>query len=434
MKKLILLLILIPTLVYSQGWERTFGGEKPDGGYSVQQTTDGGYIVAGSSYKSGNHAYVYLIKTDNNGDTLWTKAYWDWSTGHDRGYSVQQTNDSGYIITGECSSFGSGNLYTFLIKTDHNGDILWTKMFGAVMEDAVGNSVQKTTDGGYVIAGWIWTIEKGKDVQLIKTDSNGDTLWTKKYGGNDNEVGNSVQQTNDGGYIIIGGINSIISDTTRTHVYLIKTDNNGDTLWTKTYGDNDYNIGKSIQQTTDGGFIIAGHTYSWNGIHDVYLIKTDYNGDTLWTKTFGGEYSDEGYSVQQTTDGGYIITGSTKLIDNGKPDVYLIKTDNSGDTLWTKTFGGEYTDFGRSVQQTTDGGYIVTGNTFPNENYADVYLIKTDENGIITFTTEFPAPNPNRKLVKLVDLSGRVIINPQKNQPYIEIYDDGTTQKKMQLK
>ena len=436
MKKTILLLIIFPIIVYSQGWEKTYGGAKGDGGYSVQQTLDGGYIVVGS-FTKGDHADIYLLKTDSNGDTLWTKTFWDWGNNHDWGYSVQQTTDGGYIITGENSSFsGTGRRYAYLIKTDNIGDTLWTKMFGAVMEDVVGYSVQQTTDGGYVIAGSIWTIGNGLDVHLIKTNNYGDTLWTKSYGRCDNEVGYSVQQTNDGGYIITGVTNSCESDTTRNHVYLIKTDNYGDTLWTKTYGENDYDKGNSVQQTTDGGYIIVGSTVSWYEGSYVYLLKTDSNGDTLWTRTIGGEYKAEGHSVQQTTDGGYIITGSIDLIGSGyyTYDVFLLKTDHNGDSLWSNTFGGEDTDIGRSVQQTSDGGYIITGWTFPNSNYADIYLIKTDENGIITFTTEIPVPNPNKKLVKTVDFLGREISEPKMNKPYLEIYDDGTTKKKLKIK
>lgn len=440
MKNLIVIfIIIIPTSLFSQGWERTYGGANPEAGYSVQQTTDGGYIVTGSSYGSGAHACVYLLKTDQNGDTLWTKKYWDWSNNHDWGYSVQQTTDGGYIITGENSSYsGTGKRSAYLIKTDNNGDISWIKMYGGITNGTVGYSVQQTTDGGYILTGSIWSLENGKDVYLIKTDHSGDTLWTKSYGRCNNEIGYSVRQTDEGGFIITGVTNSCESNTIRSHVYLIKTDVNGDTLWTKIYRKNDYDVGHSVQQTTDGGYIIAGVTHSWWGeeIHDVYLIKTDHNGDTLWTKTLGGESSDEAYSIQQTTDGGYIITGSSDITGSGYTtyDVFLLKLDYNGDTIWSKTFGREDTDIGRSVQQTSDGGYIITGWTFPNSNYSDIYLIKTDENGIITFMTEIPVPDPSRKLMKLIDISGKEISKPSYNQPYIEVYDDGSTRKKMRLK
>ena len=186
-----------------------------------------------------------------------------------------------------------------------------------------------------------------------------DTLWTKTYGrSNSSDDGNSVQQTSDGGYIVAGSTSSL--DSGISDIYLIKTNSLGDTLWTKTYGDS-WNEGKSVQQTSDGGYIIAGSFGDALFNSNVYLIKTDSSGDTLWTKTFGGFIRAGGNSVQQISDGGYIVTGFTMgLIGE---TVYLIKTDSSGDTLWAKTYGGIFGDGGNSVQQTSDGGYIVAGFT-----------------------------------------------------------------------
>jgi len=354
-------------------WTKTFGGSGGDEGYSVDQTTDGGYIITGYtlSYGAGG-ADVWLIKTDANGDTLWTKTFGgsDW----DRGYSVKQTADGGYIITG-CTSYGAGGGDVWLIKTDANGDTLWTKTFGGCCWDR-GNSVDQTADGGYIITGWI-SYEPGEtDVWLIKTDANGDTLWTKTFGGSGEDMGNSVDQTTDGGYIITGY--TLPYGAGGGDVWLIKTDANGDTLWTKTFGGSGHDEGYSVKQTADGGYIIAGYTWSYGaGGGDVWLIKTDANGDTLWTKTFGGSGHDEGYSVKQTADGGYIITGCTWSYGAGGGDVWLIKTDANGDTLWTKTFGGSCEDRGYSVKQTADGGYIITGYTWSyGAGGPDVWLIK----------------------------------------------------------
>ena len=253
--------------------------------------------------------------------------------------------------------------------------------------------------------------------------------WTKTFGGIDADYGTSVQQTTDGGYIITGATSSFGNGF--LDVYLIKTDGSGTEQWTKTFGGTDDDCAYSVQQTTDGGYIITGNNGS-NGSngYDVYLIKTDGSGIEQWTKTFGGADSDWGRAVQQTTDGGYIIAGYTGSFGNGSYDVYLIKTDGSGTEQWTKTFGGTSYDYGQSVQQTTDGGYIITGMTASFGNGSeDVYLIKTDGSGNVTSTFNIPI-NPNRKLEKVVDILGKET-KPQANTPLIEIYDDGTVEKRI---
>jgi len=376
MKKIpiIILFLFISHFSYAQiTFQKTLGGTGDENAYSVKQTTDGGYIIVGetNSFTSGNKD-VYLVKTDVNGNYIWTKTYGGPDTEH--GYSVQKTTDGGFIVTG--TSFGVGGSDIFLIKTDINGDTLWTKVYGGTTYD-VSSAVQQTTDGGYIVAGRTSDTGSGyADVYLIKMNPNGDVLWTKTFGGQDSEESTSVQQTTDGGYIITGYTLSFGAGD--YDIYLIKTDANGSLLWSKTIGEAGYEVGNSVQQTSDGGYIVAGYTSN-----DFYLIKTDMNGDTLWTKSYGGIDSETCLSVNQIANGGYIMLGYTKSFGIGNKDVYLINTNSNGDILWTKTFGDTtlYRE-GYSVMQTIDGGYIICGNTkiSPAAN-KDVYLIKTDSLG-----------------------------------------------------
>ncbi|PNX48599.1 MAG: hypothetical protein BV457_03370 [Thermoplasmata archaeon M9B1D] len=377
----------------SSGWMKKFGGTSDDGGYSVQQTDDGGYIITGGTLSFGAGDWdVWLIKTDSYGNETWNRTFGG-ITG-DGGFSVQQTTDYGYIIAGATYSFGAGSSDVWLIKTDSYGNETWNRTFGGTDED-VGWSIQQTTDGGYIIVGYTKSIGAGSsDVWLIKTDSNGYRLWDKTFGGTDDDKGYSVQQTTDGGYIITGYTCSLDAGY-YADVWLIKTDANGNKLWDKTFGEiDDMNEGNSVQQTTDGGYVIVGYTIIFgDGDDDIWLIKTDANGNKLWDKTFGRtDYMDTGYSVQQTIDGGYIFTGVSER--PGASKVLLIKTDSNGDKVWDKTFGKTGFNYCFSVQQTTDGGYIITGDTgfldYPGISNSDVWLIKTDSNGNANVTNEPP--------------------------------------------
>jgi len=362
----------LPHNVFAFQWEKIFGGSNVEYGNSVQQTTDGGYIIAGftSSFGAGGND-IYLIKTDANGEKQWEKTFG--GTSDDAGYSVDLTTDGGYIIAGSTSSSGAGGSDVYLIKTDLNGDKQWEKTFGGSDDDR-GNSVDQTSDGGYIITGFSSSFGAGgNDIYLIKADANGEKQWEKTFGGSNprNDLGLSGQQTVDGGYIVTGW-----GDLNGSYLYLIKTDINGETQWEKTFGDPHIN-GSFVKQTTDGGYIIGGSTWPFSTYDywDFYLLKTDSNGDKQWEKTFGGSDDDRGYSVDQTSDGGYIISGSTGPW-GGETDVYLIKTDANGDKQWEKTFGGANSEYGLSVQQTSNRGFIIAGRTYyASTDDSDVYLI-----------------------------------------------------------
>lgn len=317
-------------------------------------------------------------------DTLWTKTFG--GAGSDVGYWVEQTTDGGYILVGYTS--GAGNKDVWLIKTDANGNKLWDKTFGGDSADE-GHCVQQTNDGGYIIGGITRSYGAGlEDIWLIKTDSLGNPLWTKTYGGDSSETDIygtrvCVDQTADDGYVIVG--TTISYGAGKEDVWFIKTDSLGDTLWTRTFGGSSRDCGAYVEQTTDAGYIIVGTTFSYDvGWGDFWLIKTDSFGNKQWDKVYGHDGPEFCNSAQQTTDGGYIIVGMTLSV--GPPDVWLLKTDSLGDTLWAKIYGKENVDEnGYYVCQTIDGGYIFTGHTGSN-----LWLAKTDQSGDTLWTRNFP--------------------------------------------
>ena len=421
MKKSILILLCFPMIGFGQEW--TFGGTVIDGGSSVQQTTDG-YIITGFTYSFGNGGRdVYLIKTDGSGIEQWSQTFG--GTDDDVGYSVQQTAD-GYIITGWTDSFGNGGRDVYLIKTDGSGIEQWSQTFGGTGDDA-GYSVQQTTDGGYIITGWTTSFGNGSsDVYLIKTDGSGIEQWSQTFGGTDDVGGRSVQQTADG-YIITGWTTSFGNGS---DVYLIKTDGSGIEQWSQTFGGSGDDGGSYVQQTTDGGNIITGWTDSFgNGGYDTYLIKTDGSGTEQWSQTFGGTVDDGGRSVQQTTDGGYIITGYTDSFGNGSYDVFLIKTDSNGCTSHTSSYDTLTVNTSiiwNGLPLSVSGDYSTTLiNSVGCDSIVNLNLT-------VTTTGISNIANNKSNLVKITDMLGQETPY-RKNTPLFYIYDDGTVEKKITI-
>jgi hypothetical protein len=374
------LVALFTQSAYAVTFAKTYGGTDYDDASSVQQTSDGGYIVAVNTWSFGvGDNDILLIKTDADGNVEWAKTYggtyWDYAS------SVQQTSDGGYIVAGTTWSFGAGWIDLFLIKTDADGNVQWAKTYGGT-DDDYASSVQQTSDGGYIVAGYTSSFGAGWiDLFLIKTDADGNVQWAKTYGGTDIEGAFSVQQTSDGGYIVAGITWSFSAGD--FDILLIKTDADGNVQWAKTYGGTGNDWAYSVQQTSDGGYIVAGYTNSFGAGGDILLIKTDANGNVIWAKTYGGTDYDDASSVQQTSDSGYIVAGITWSFGAGG-DILLIKTDANGNVIWAKTYGGTDWDGAYSVQQTSDGGYIVAGTTWSfGAGSDDIFLIKTDANGDI---------------------------------------------------
>lgn len=365
-------------------WLKTYGGGDGDVGWGIHQTGDGGYIIVGSTATFGSGEYdVWLIKTDPDGVIEWNRTYG--GEGWDVGWSIQETSEGGYIITGATMSYGSGHYDLWLIKTDERGDVLWNLTYGGADWD-VGYSVQQTRDGGYIVAGCTRSLGFGDwDALLLRVDMEGEVVWNRTYGGSYEDGGWFVRETEDGGFIIAGYRTA--SRGEMADAWIIKTDEEGEMLWSILYGGEDDDWFFSVQ-VIKGGYILAGSTGSFGaGDYDYWLMKVDEEGKVLWNKTYGGPGREIAWQVERTRDGGYILIGGTTSFGSGDWDVWLLKVDREGEPRWNETYGGEGRDRGWCLQPTRDGGYILAGYTTPEgESQWDLLLIKlAPERGSPTF-------------------------------------------------
>ena len=284
----------------------------------------------------------------------------------------------GYVVVGYTASYGNGGNDAWLIKLDSHGNIEWNKTIGGSNNDGA-RVVLQTEDGGFIIAGGTTSYGAGEsDGWLIKTDSAGEVEWFKTFGGVGVDLIYSADLTNDGGYVILG-----CSDCYNPVVtaWVKKLDKEGNVEWSKTFQGNNIKL-KSISHTTDGGFIIAGDTYSDVTYSDIWVIKLDKEGNVEWSKTFNYYRSDLAFSVKQTMDGGFVVAGYS---DSFGPrfDILVIKLDPRGNTEWVKSFEGEHTNLAYSIQQTSEGGYIIAGERVSSGN-GDILIVKLSPEQTIT--------------------------------------------------
>lgn len=363
-------------------FKKTFGGSFKDIGFCVKPTTDGGCIITGShKLNLLDSSKVWLIKTDFNGTEEWNNTFGGLE--NDEGRSVSETADGGYIIIGTTESYGAGYSDIYLIKTDITGNEIWSKTFGETESD-YGRFVQQTSDGGFIITGYKGGINIGWwDLWLIKTDSLGNEEWNRTFGGSDIDYGEFVVQTSDSGYIITGVTRSYGAGNRDT--WLIKTDSLGNELWSNTYGTSSEEMGTSVKQTSDGGYIICGAAYNYTTEETkVLLLKVDTNGNESFYKVINGTGYDFAYDVSEITQGGFIITGASRIDGYSESDLLLAKTDELGNVEWYKSYGGSSDDEGQSLFECSDGGYIITGSTKSyGSGSSDVWLLRTNEDGVI---------------------------------------------------
>ncbi len=345
-------------------------------------------------------------------------------TGYDYGYSVLQSYDHGYVIAGSTTSYGIGNSDAYVIKTDSLGNSLWQKTFGGINIDQAYSIKETAIDSGFVVAGFTNSFgHGGYDIYVIKTNKTGDTLWTKTYGGSDWDFGYSIEPTTDGGYIIAGGTYSFGKGN--EDMYIVKTDSTGDTLWTKTYGGINDDEAKSIKQTNDGGYILTGITKSFGDVNgDIYVIKTNSMGDTLWTKTYGSNGNDESNQIIETSGGGYMLAGYTENTSTNNNEAFILKTNINGDTIFTKKFGSPNDAKAYSVYQTSDGNYVWTGKLKFGNDYR-IYLYKIDYlgNWIFSYTIGTFGLNEGRYIEETTD-KGLIVVgnSTQFNNGLEDIY------------
>ena len=392
-------------------WQKCLGGIGFDYVNAIQQTTNGGFIVAGHTNSTdgdvaGNHGGndAWVVKLDNAGAIQWQKCLG--GTDADYAYSIQQTSGGGYIVAGiTVSTDGDvagnhGNEDAWVVKLDNAGAIEWQKCLGGTSYDAV-YSIQQTSDEGYIVAGITRSNNEdvagnhgGYDAWVVKLDNAGAIEWQKCLGGTSYDEATAIQQTT-GGFIVAGYTASTDGDVAGNHgsydAWIVKLDNAGAIEWQKCLGGTESDQSSSIQGTTDGGYVVAGNTISTDGdvagnhgSYDAWVVKLDNAGVIQWQKCLGGTESDLGSSIQEITDGGYILAGSTYATDgdvagnHGGNDAWVVKLDNVGTFQWQKCLGGTNYEEARSIQQTSDGGYIFAGPTKSNDgdvsgNHGGIY-------------------------------------------------------------
>ncbi|HEY6161663.1 MAG TPA: T9SS type A sorting domain-containing protein [Bacteroidia bacterium] len=393
----------------AQTFQAAFGDTSSDQAASVIATSDGGYILCGYKTDPANNRDAYLVKTNANGALQWSKTYF--GSNADQAYDVMQLGGGSYVWAGYTQSFGAGGTDACLVKTDASGNVLWAKAYGGAINEGVYGMV-RCSDGGFALAGSTGTYGAGGgDAYLIRTDSSGNMLWNGVYGGANLDLAYGISQTSDGGFILAGVTFSFGAGS--YDVYVLRVSAGGTLLWSKTYGGSNVEFGYKVKQTIDGGFIIAATTESFGaGLSDAYLLKTDSLGTLLWSKTYGSFDFDESLSIGLTNDGGYILSGDANSY-SGSFDALMIKTDTSGVPLWSRIYGGVADESLNAAFQTSDGGYGAAGFTrsYGAGNY-DMFVLKTEPGGqgwcgdsLVTLVSA-PAPSITTAPLTLSDTGG----------------------------
>ena len=417
------LLFLPNSNLLAAGWFKTFGGDENDEAYSVQKTADGGYIIAGGTYSFGaGNEDVWIIKLDAAGNIEWQKTFG--GENNERAYSIYQTADGGYIVSGGTYSFGSGDEDIWIIKLDADGNIEWQKIYGwSCIDEAL--AIQQTDDGGYIAVGGTFSFgsvncitsyaENNSNAWIMKFDSNGNIEWQKVLGGSKKDVLVNIIPVDDG-YISVGRTYSFGAE--ESNIWVVKLDNSGNIEWQKAYGNDGYDWAYGIQPLASGGYLVTGGTDSYgSGKYDIFILKIDEDGSLIWKKTYGGIDSDEAFYINKKSDDNYTIAGYSESF-GGYRDAFAMTIDpEDGNIIWQKTYGANNNDEVHSVAQTDDGGFIFAGWILYFDSFKrDVLVIKTDANGMIDDSSLVHTPEVTIQdvsaNVKITEIEDNVIDTP----------------------
>ncbi|MBF0466836.1 MAG: hypothetical protein HQK88_11410 [Nitrospirae bacterium] len=418
----------------------TLGGSSNDAAYSISSTTDGGFIVGGYTWSFGyGNKDMMVIKMSKSNSIDWQYTYG--GADNDSVQSIKQTTDGGYVVAGYTNSFGAGCYDMWILKLDSAGTPTWQNTYGGhgTCYNVIGcsntgagisgieyaKSIEQTSDGGYIVLGYTGTFGAGSDdIWVLKLNSNGTIKWQKTYGTTEVENSYSIKQISDGGYIIAGNRISVCDLT--ADILFIRLDADGNVIWAKTYGNGNQSFTFSAIESIYGGYIVAGYTNAFGtGDEDVWVLKLDPTGAIEWQKTYGGTGNDFAYSILQTTDGGYLVAGSTNSFGSGAYDVWALKLFSNGEIQWQNAYGGPGDDFASSysIAQTSYGGYLLAGNT---DSYgaggSDFWVVKVAPDGSSgSFTTHTQALSANTyitgKDIVLMSLNTGVTPTPTNVSP-----------------
>ncbi|MBU0487920.1 MAG: T9SS type A sorting domain-containing protein [Bacteroidetes bacterium] len=379
---IVIIQLVLSGMLSAQGqmikFQKAFGGGLWDEGHAVCQMSDNGYLIAGttSSFGNGNTDMV-LYRLDSLGKALWIKSYG--TTLNESAYGLIETRNKDFVFAGFTNGAGAGGYDFYIVRVDSLGDTLWTRTIGGADWD-FAYSLAETPDSGIVVAGESYSFSSGNsDMFVVKLSASGDSLWSKHYGGSGYECAYSIVADLDSNLLLAGSTTSFGAGN--EDVYLVKLKPDGDSLWTKTYGGEADDLANSCITYSGGGYAIAGITGSFGGgMNDYWLLRTNESGDTLFTKTYGSYDNEEAYTVCETFEGGFVIAGSTN--GPGYFDIYFFKSWSDGNWYYATSHGGIKEENAYCVKPTTDGGYIVVGvtNSF-GSGFTDIYVIKTDQDG-----------------------------------------------------